>query len=54
MDAVTQEESTCQGCRDGILNQLGHMDEGGCLYVESEKYEKYEDYEEISKKNINK
>jgi len=23
---------TCSGCRDGILNQLGHMDEGGCLY----------------------
>lgn len=26
------EESTCWGCREGILNQLGHMDQGGCLY----------------------
>lgn len=23
---------TCLGCEQGILNQLGHMDEGGCLY----------------------
>ena len=28
-------EITCLGCRDGILNQLGHIDkEGGCLYEE--------------------
>ena len=26
------QESTCWGCREGILNQLGHMDQGGCLY----------------------
>jgi len=25
-------EITCWGCREGILNQLGHMDYGGCLY----------------------
>ena len=24
----------CTGCRDGILNQYGHMDLGGCLYNE--------------------
>ena len=28
------QEVTCWGCREGILNQLGHMDEGGCLYFE--------------------
>lgn len=38
MDNVKQEETTCQGCRDGILNQLGHMDEGGCLYIDYEEY----------------
>ena len=26
------QETTCWGCREGILNQLGHMDYGGCLY----------------------
>lgn len=26
------EEQTCWGCREGVLNQLGHMDYGGCLY----------------------
>jgi hypothetical protein len=25
---------TCWGCQEGILNQLGHMDQGGCLYTE--------------------
>ena len=29
---ITSLETTCIGCRDGILNQLGHMDYGGCLY----------------------
>jgi len=24
--------TTCIGCRDNELNQLGHMDRGGCLY----------------------
>ena len=28
------QEVTCWGCREGILNQLGHMDYGGCLYFE--------------------
>ena len=27
-----EEELCCLGCRDGIFNQLGHMDRGGCLY----------------------
>jgi len=34
---VTEEEideRTCWGCRNGILNQLGHVDPGGCLYFE--------------------
>ena len=22
----------CQGCKEGLLNQQGHMYEGGCLY----------------------
>jgi len=25
----------CWGCREGVLNQLGHMDPGGCLYFEA-------------------
>ena len=41
MDQVNDVETTCQGCRDGILNQLGHMDEGGCLYIDYEEYEEY-------------
>jgi hypothetical protein len=32
----TEEEEetfiTCRGCREGIFNQLGHMESGGCLY----------------------
>ena len=29
---MNENETTCSGCKDGILNQLGHMEEGGCLY----------------------
>lgn len=29
-------ESTCWGCQQGVLNQLGHMDYGGCLYFEED------------------
>lgn len=29
-----KKESTCWGCNEGILNQQGHMDIGGCLYDE--------------------
>jgi hypothetical protein len=25
---------TCHGCQNGILNQLGHSEIGGCLYTE--------------------
>jgi len=32
----TASEITCWGCREGIANQLGHMDYGGCLYFEEE------------------
>ncbi len=28
--------TTCSGCLYGELNQLGHMDPGGCLYFEEE------------------
>lgn len=27
---------SCEGCRNGYLNQLGHMDPGGCLYENPE------------------
>lgn len=27
---------TCLGCQYGALNQLAHMDPGGCLYVDLE------------------
>src|SRR5437867_1342162 len=27
---------TCHGCINMILNQLGHMDQGGCLYNENQ------------------
>ena len=34
----------CQGCKEGIMNQYGHMDEGGCLNMEnSEDVENIED-----------
>lgn len=26
------EPEECSGCKDGALNQQGHMHEGGCLY----------------------
>lgn len=29
---IPQSPLICAGCRDGIMNQLGHMDIGGCLY----------------------
>ena len=32
-----QVVSECWGCREGILNQLGHMDYGGCLYFEEDQ-----------------
>ena len=32
-----QQESECWGCREGILNQQGHMNHGGCLYYEEEE-----------------
>ena len=38
--AVTNQgnqDSTCWGCREGALNQLGHMNYGGCLYFEDEE-----------------
>ena len=41
-------EITCWGCREGILNQLGHMDYGGCLYFE-EPYEDNQVVETMSK-----
>jgi hypothetical protein len=30
------QDSTCWGCREGALNQVGHMDYGGCLYFEED------------------
>ena len=27
----------CPGCANGVANQLGHMDEGGCLYTAAEE-----------------
>jgi hypothetical protein len=27
-------DSTCWGCRENILNQLAHIDYGGCLYFD--------------------
>lgn len=33
-DIHISSELTCLGCRDGILNQMAHIDEGGCLYEE--------------------
>ena len=36
------ENITCQGCKDNIFNQLGHMEIGGCLYESSESSESSE------------
>lgn len=41
------DERTCWGCRNGILNQLGHVDPGGCLY-----FEPYEDDEVIETMSV--
>ena len=32
-EELSSEEITCYGCKHGILNQLGHMEKGDCLYV---------------------
>jgi len=42
-----ESEITCWGCREGILNQLGHIDPGGCLY-----YEPYTDDEAIETMSV--
>jgi hypothetical protein len=36
--AATQliPDSDCWGCREGHLNQLAHIDYGGCLYFEDD------------------
>ena len=34
MEKEVKEEISCYGCLHDIANQLGHMDEGGCLYEE--------------------
>ena len=34
-EQFTDKKVTCDGCKYGILNQLGHMDKGGCLYSPS-------------------
>lgn len=41
-EGIFPPHSTCYGCRNGILNQLGHMEKGGCLYVSSESVEEQE------------
>ncbi|NBV34727.1 MAG: hypothetical protein EBR81_13300 [Proteobacteria bacterium] len=35
-EALPVEPLQCWGCREGVLNQLGHMDPGGCLYFEDD------------------
>jgi hypothetical protein len=30
-------DSDCWGCREGILNQQGHMGTGGCLYFDDDE-----------------
>ena len=35
-ELTLRKTDNCQGCKDGLLNQQGHMNEGGCLYGESE------------------
>lgn len=38
----------CEGCKYGFLNQLGHMDEGGCLEYDI-KIEENESTDKIEK-----
>ena len=38
-----KKESSCWGCNEGIANQQGHMDFGGCLYMPIEDEEDEED-----------
>ena len=35
---MAQPTSECIGCRDGIANQLAHMDIGGCLATKTVTY----------------
>lgn len=37
--------TTCSGCIEGQLNQMAHMDEGGCLYEHSEEDYGFNDYD---------
>ncbi len=39
-----EKNSLCDGCRDSILNQLGHMDRNGCLSEEHDSLEDVEAY----------
>ena len=32
-EKLRQTSLSCDGCRDDILNQQGHMNPGGCLYI---------------------
>ena len=31
-ELTERKTENCQGCKEGLLNQQGHMYEGGCLY----------------------
>ena len=33
---ISIEMMTCYGCINNILNQLGHMDKGGCFYCKDD------------------
>jgi len=32
-EKLRQTSLSCDGCRDDVLNQQGHMHQGGCLYI---------------------
>ena len=34
-DEILQRIKDCSGCQEGLLNQLGHIHPGGCLFSEN-------------------
>ena len=50
LDNIDENRNKCRGCRDNILNQLGHMEPGGCLYNDTDDLDDLDDLEDIDLK----
>lgn len=45
--SVNEDLEFCEGCRNGYLSQLDHMDQGGCLYELKRNFEEIESEDDI-------